>query len=268
MLGLRLGSNPQAIVTTTPRPTKLILDLVNDPRNIVTTGTTYENRANLAAGFFEYVIKKYEGTRLGLQELEAKLLTDTPGALWKREMIDASRVTKAPDLPRVVVAIDPSATSGGDEAGIIVAGRMGEDYYTLADSSVQGSPTAWATAAITAYHAHKADAIIGEGNNGGEMVETVIKQIDKSVNYRMVWASRGKATRAEPISAIHEKGHDHHVGFFPALEDELCMWKPGDKSPNRLDAKVWAMTELSEGGAVDWDTAELGKVEGFKSPWS
>lgn len=250
MMGLRLGTNPQGIVTTTPRPTQLILDLVADKKNIVTTGTTYENRANLANGFFEYVIKKYEGTRLGLQELEAKLLTDTPGALWKREMIDASRVTTFPDLTRVVVGVDPTASATGDEAGIITTGRQAEDYYTLADSSRQGSPKEWASAAVADYWRFRADCIVAEKNNGGDMVEAVIKQVDSRVNVRLVWASRGKVTRAEPISAIAEKGHDHHVGFFPKLEDELCMWLPGEASPNRLDAKVWAMTELSEGGEV------------------
>jgi phage terminase large subunit-like protein len=244
MMGLRLGTKPQGIVTTTPRPTKLILDLVNDKKNIVTTGTTYENKANLAAGFFDYVIKKYEGTRLGLQELEARLLTDNPGALWKREQVDNSRVTSHPDLIRVVVGVDPTASSGGDEAGIITVGRYNDDFYTLSDDSRQGTPQEWATAAVTAYHRHQADCIVAEKNNGGEMVEAVIKQVDKNVNVRLVWASRGKVTRAEPIAAIAEQGRDHHVGYFPALEDELCMWMPGEDSPNRLDAKVWAMTDL------------------------
>ena len=249
MLGLRLGSNPQGIVTTTPKPTKLMLDLIKDPRNIVTTGTTYENRANLAKGFFDYVITKYEGTRLGRQELNAELLTDTPGALWKREDIDKSRVLKAPEsLSRVIVGVDPSATSGGDEAGIVTCGIEGDDYYTLADDSIQGSPDTWARAAVTAYYRHRADCIVAEKNNGGEMVTSVIHQVDANVNVRLVWASRGKATRAEPIAAIAEQGRDHHVGTFASLEDELCMWLPGDTSPNRLDAKVWAMTELSETG--------------------
>lgn len=244
MMGLRLGTNPQAVVTTTPRPTKAIKDLMNDPRNVVTTGTTYENKNNLAQGYFDYVIKKYEGTRLGRQELNAELLSDNPGALWKRDMIDASRVLKAPELERVVVGVDPSATSGGDEAGIITAGKKDDDYYTLSDDSVQGSPKTWATAAVTAYHKYQANCIVAEKNNGGEMVESVIKQVDPSVPVKLVWASRGKATRAEPVSALAEQGHDHHVGSFTELEDELCTWATGDNSPNRLDAKVWAITEL------------------------
>jgi phage terminase large subunit-like protein len=247
MLGLRLGNKPQAIVTTTPKPTKLMLGLIEDKRNIVTVGSTYENRANLAPGFFDYVISKYEGTRLGRQELNAELLTDSPGALWKRDQIDASRVIRAPEtMSRVVVGVDPTASSTGDEAGIITVGHIDKDYYTLSDDSIQGSPHAWASAAVTAYYRHRADCIVAEKNNGGEMVEAVIKQVDDNVNVKLVWASHGKATRAEPIAAIAEQGHDHHVGTFAMLEDELCMWVPGDASPNRLDAKVWAMTELSD----------------------
>lgn len=181
-------------------------------------------------------------------EIMAEDVDEAPGALWTRENIEANRVSTFPDLARVVVGVDPSATSGGDEAGIITCGRSGEDFYTLGDDSVQGSPLTWATAAVTAYHKYKADLIVGEGNNGGEMIEAVIHQVDPTVNYRMVHASRGKAVRAEPIAAIAEKGHDHHVGIYPELEDELCLWVQGDASPNRLDAKVWAMTELSEMG--------------------
>lgn len=251
MLGLRLGDKPQAIVTTTPKPTKLVLDLVKDKRNIVTSGSTYENRANLAAGFFDYVISKYEGTRLGRQELNAELLTDSPGALWKRDQIDACRVLKAPEtMTRIVTAVDPTASATGSEAGVITAGRFDKDYYTFADDSRHGSPQEWASAAVTAYHRHKADVLVAEKNNGGDMVMAVIKQVDPTVNVKLVWASRGKATRAEPIAAIAEQGRDHHVGTFAALEDELCMWVPGDESPNRLDAKVWAYTELSGGGII------------------
>lgn len=247
MMGLRLGDKPQAIVTTTPRPTKLLVELTKDARNFITVGTTYENRANLASGFFDYVIKKYEGTRLGRQELNAEILTDNPGALWKRDMIDASRVVKSPELERVVVGVDPTASSGGDEAGIITAGKKGDGFYTLADNSVSGSPNTWASAAVTAYHKYQANCIVAEKNNGGEMVEAVIKQVDPNVPVRLVWASRGKETRAEPVATMAEKGNDHHVGLFPELEDELCTWQPGNKSPNRLDAKVWAITELMSG---------------------
>jgi len=191
------------------------------------------------------------------QEIMAEDIDEAPGALWTREVIENGRVMKAPDsMSKVVVGVDPSTTSGGDEAGIVTAGVYGNDYYTLSDDTLQGSPEAWAQAAITAYHRHKADCIVAEKNNGGEMVESVIRQAvinarmkDKTVGevpVRLVWASRGKAIRAEPISAIAEKGRDHHVGTFERLEDELCMWVPGEASPNRLDAKVWAMTYLSQ----------------------
>jgi hypothetical protein len=190
------------------------------------------------------------------QEIDAEDIDEAPGALWTRKIIELGRVVKAPDdLGAVVIGVDPSATSGGDEAGIVTAAISGDDYYTLADDSLQGSPEAWAQAAITAFHRHKASCIVAEKNNGGEMVESVIRQAvinaqrkDKTVGnvpVRLVWASRGKATRAEPISAIAEKGRDHHVGNFTKLEDELCMWVPGQSSPNRLDAKVWAMTYLT-----------------------
>ena len=196
------------------------------------------------------------------QEILAEDIDEAPGALWKRADIDGARLTKAPEsLTRVVVGVDPTASSGGDEAGIITAGSVGDEYYTLADDSLQGSPEQWAQAAITAYHRHKADCIVAEKNNGGEMVESVIKQAvinarlkDATIGnvpVKLVWASRGKATRAEPVSAIAENGRDHHVGTFPLLEDELCLWIPGDPSPNRLDAKVWAITELSNVGILE-----------------
>jgi len=196
------------------------------------------------------------------QEIEALDIDEAPGALWKRETIEKARLAKAPeDLTRVVVGVDPTASSTGNEAGIITAGSKGDDYYTLADDSVQGTPEVWAQAAITAYFRFRADCIVAEKNNGGEMVYSVIKQAiinarlkDPTIGnvpVKLVWASRGKATRAEPISAIAENGRDHHVGAFAALEDELCLWQPGDPSPNRLDAKVWALTELSTTGIME-----------------
>jgi hypothetical protein len=203
------------------------------------------------------------------QEILAEDVDEAPGALWKRADIEKNRVTKAPDdLSRVVVGVDPTASSTGDECGIITEGIKVDDYYLLADDSTQGSPEQWARAAITAFFRHKADCIVAEKNNGGEMVESVIKQAVinaraageniGNVPVKLVWASRGKATRAEPVSAIAEndearnrKGRDHHVGSFPILEDELCLWMPGDPSPNRLDAKVWAITELSNIGIME-----------------
>lgn len=272
MLGLRLGARPQGIVTTTPRATKLIKELVTDKRNVVTRGSTYENRVNLAKGFFDYVITKYEGTRLGRQELYAEILEDIEGALWKRDLIDRNRVLSIPipdeiDFPenempwslqnkpkqqtptidRMIVGVDPSATSTGDEAGIVTAALAYGDYWVLADDSIQASPKGWASAAITAYHKLDADLIVAESNNGGEMVLQVIKNIDPNVRVMLVHASRGKATRAEPIVALYEQNRVHHVGMFGAMEDEMCSWVPGSPSPNRLDALVWALTELSNG---------------------
>lgn len=187
-------------------------------------------------------------TRLAYeQEIMAEDKDDAPGALWTRSELESHRVTKTPDLIRIVVAIDPAASSKrtSDENGIIVAG-LGADYhgYTLGDRSLQGSPLEWAREAIAAYHTRQADRIIGEQNNGGEMVETTIRTVDANVSYMSVYASRGKAIRAEPIAALYEQGRIHHVGTFPELEDQLCQWVPGDDSPDRLDALVWAYTEL------------------------
>jgi hypothetical protein len=178
------------------------------------------------------------------QEILAEDVDSAPGALWQRGDIEAQRSLQAPALERIVVAVDPSATSTGDEAGVVTAGRAAGSFYVLADDSLQGSPLAWATAAVTAYYRAKADCIVAEANNGGEMVALTIAQVDRSVPVRLVHASRGKQTRAEPIAALYEKRQAHHVGAFPVLEDELCMWTPGDASPNRMDALVWAGSEL------------------------
>lgn len=178
------------------------------------------------------------------QEILAEDVDEAPGALWSREMIEAGRVLKSGDLDLVCVGVDPSATSTGDEAGIVTAGRRGGDFYVLADDTLQGSPEQWARAAVTAYHRSEADCIVAEKNNGGEMVASVIAQVDRSVPVRLVWASRGKQTRAQPVAVVYEQGRGHHVGAFPALEDEMCLWVPGDPSPNRMDALVWAGTYL------------------------
>lgn len=184
-------------------------------------------------------------SRVFRQEFEADFLEDNPGALWKRAWIDAWRVLKAPDLKRVVVAVDPTATASGDEAGIIAAGvdRAG-DFYVIEDASMNGTPEQWARAAVTLYHKVSADRLVAEANQGGEMVTAVLRQVDRGVSVRLVHATRGKQVRAEPVSAIYEQGRAHHVGQFRLLEDELCQWEPGGESPNRLDALVWAATEL------------------------
>jgi hypothetical protein len=177
-------------------------------------------------------------------EILAEDVDEAPGALWNRQMIESQRVIAAPDLSRVIVGVDPSATTNGDEAGIVTAGATKTKAYILSDDSIQGSPLTWATAAVTAYHKFKADLIVAESNNGGEMVAQTIAMVDKSVRVKLVHASRGKLTRAEPVAAIYERGDAHHVGSFPKLEDEMCLWLPGDASPNRMDALVWALSEL------------------------
>ena len=247
MFGLRLGHDPKCVVTTTPKPFKLIRELIAAPSTAVTIGTTYENLGNLAPAFATEVITKYEGTRLGRQELLAELLDDVPGAAWMRADIDTHRVTAAPELTRIVVGVDPSVTSKSDsaECGIIVAGLGVDGHgYVLADHSRRDTPKAWATEAVTAYHAHNADRLVAEVNNGGEMVELTVHTIDTNVSYKPVHAQKGKAARAEPIASLYEQGKVHHVGRFDELEDQQCSYIPGAESPDRLDALVWALTEL------------------------
>lgn len=248
MFGLRLGKNPQACVTTTPKPVQVIRDLLKAPTTFITRGSTYDNRANLAPSFFTQIIAKYEGTRLGRQELNAELLDDTPGALWNRAMIETLRVAKAPEMQRIVVAIDPAVTStnGSDETGLVVAGLGTDGHgYVLQDASGRYSPDAWARRAMQLYHAWQADRIVYETNQGGEMVEYTLRTMEQTLPLRGVHASKNKQARAEPISALYEQSRMHHVGAeFAQLEDQLCNWVPGDKSPDRLDALVWAFTEL------------------------
>jgi phage terminase large subunit-like protein len=252
--GLRLGQRPRTVIASTPRPTRLIREIVAREGTdvVVTRGSTYENRANLAPGFFDTVIKKYEGTRLGRQELLAEVLLDTPGALWSLETIDKARRDRAPELQRVVVAIDPAVSSheGSDETGIIVAGKDERGHgWVLEDLAGRYQPHEWAQTAIEAYHRHSADRIVAEVNQGGDMCENTIRMIDPKVPYSAVHASRGKFTRAEPIAALYEQGRVHHVGQFPRLEDQMTSFVPDiDRgkmgSPDRLDALVWALTEL------------------------
>lgn len=254
MLGLRLGDNPQAVVTTTPRPIKLIKDLVKDKNTIITRGSTYDNRPNLAPSFFNQIITKYEGTRLGRQELNAEILDDNPNALFIRSRIDELRLQVAPELRRIVVGVDPAVTSNenSDETGIVVVGMAkhedGTDHaYVLNDASLMASPDTWARRVVFNYREFKADRIIGEVNNGGDLIETILKTIDKYVSYKKVHATRGKVKRAEPIAALYEQGRVHHVGSFAKLEDQMCSYDPQDDSgdsPDRMDALVWALTEL------------------------
>lgn len=256
VFGLRLGDRPQAIITTTPRPTKLMRDLLADPLTFSTQHSTYENIGNLAENFLERVVRKYEGTRLGRQELHAHLLLDVPGALWTRETIEAAHVSKEeiPKLRRIVVALDPPVTSGesADECGMIVAGLAPDRrVFVLADLSRQGeTPLGWVLRAVTALKEFGADCLVAEVNNGGEMIETMIRQVDANVAFRAVRASRGKFTRAEPVAALYEQGRVRHCGFFARLEDQMCLMTPdfdrgrAGYSPDRVDALVWAVSSL------------------------
>ena len=250
--GLRLGAAPRQVVTTTPRPIKLIKALLADPQCAVSRVKTAANAANLAPTFLEAIVGRYRGTRLGRQELDAELLEDRPDTLFPRGLIERSRVAMAPELRRVVVAVDPPASSGphADACGIVVAG-LGADgrAYVLADRTVERMrPLDWARAAIGAYRAHEADRIVVEINQGGDLVETVLRQVEASVPVRAVRAMRGKWLRAEPVAALYEQGRVAHVGVLPALEDEMSDFGPdglsGGQSPDRVDALVWALTEL------------------------
>jgi predicted phage terminase large subunit-like protein len=251
MFGLRLGADPRGVVTTTPRSGRLLRSLITDPTVKVTRGTSFDNRANLAPAFFDAIVTRYRGTRLGRQELLAELLDDVPGALWSRDSLERGGVPVAPALARIVVAIDPAASSGetADETGIIVA-ALGEDGhgYVLDDLSGRYAPPEWARRAVAAYKSHGADRIVAEANNGGEMIEATLRVIDANVAFRAVHASRGKRVRAEPVAALYEQGRVHHVGRLTALEDQMCAFtgaRAGDgPSPDRVDALVWALTDL------------------------
>lgn len=252
-LGLRLGDRPRAVITTTPKPRPKLLELLKDDRTVLTTAHTDDN-PHLHPDVRAELYSQYGGTRLGRQELAAEVLTDVPGALWTRDRLEHNRVREAPALLRLVVAIDPSggATDGHAEVGIVAAGRGADGHgYILRDVSERLAPERWARRAVTLYHDLKADRLIAEANFGGDMVESTIKTIDPNVPVKLVTASRGKRLRAEPVSSLDEQGKIHIVGALPMLEDQLCNWQPdsGDPSPDRLDAMVWAITDLLLGGA-------------------
>lgn len=272
LFGMREG-NPRGIVTTTPRPSPLLKELLARNSTHVTRGSTWDNRENLSPVFYREVIQPLMGTRLGRQEIEAEILDDVPGALWSRGLIEENRTPRWRDeaerqaliasLRRIVVAMDPAATSseGADEMGIIVAGLREDGHgVVLEDLTERLSPDKAARRAINAYDRWQADRIVGEVNNGGEWIGQTIRLTARAmhlererpsaeVSYRAVHASRGKQARAEPIAALDEQHKIHHVGTFPALEDQMCEWQPlsGDRSPDRMDARVWAFTELMLG---------------------
>jgi phage terminase large subunit-like protein len=249
MMVLRVGVSPKSIVSTTPRPIPLIKMLAKqategDKGVIMRRWSTYRNIANLSERFIANRIKPYEGTRYGRQELEAEILEDVEGALWNLSRIDSLRVTGTPSLSRIVVGVDPPGSTGG-KCGIIVMGMYADELYQLDDMSISGLPEEWGSQVVNAYHKWEADLVVPETNFGGDMVMSTIRAIDPLVPIKPVHASRGKAIRAQPISAYTEQGKIHHVGAFADLEDELSSWVPDDpKSPNRLDAYVWAATEL------------------------
>ena len=250
--GLRLGEKPRQIVTTTPRPIALLKQLVASNGTIVDRSKTSINEAFLAAGFVTRIVEQYGNTRLGRQELDAEILDDRVDALWHRTQLDKQRLKNLPELTRIVVAVDPPVTSHAksDACGIIVAGicENGRGYVLSDETLTKASPLKWARVVVNAFHRFEADRIVAEVNQGGEMVETVVRQIDRSVAITSVRATRGKYIRAEPVAALYEQGRVFHVGALPLLEDELCDFGPGGltggKSPDRLDALVWALTDL------------------------
>ena len=246
-MALRLGIHPQALVTTTPRPTKLIRELLKAPNTFLTQGTTYENRDNLAENWYDAIISKYKGTRIGRQELNAELLEDVEGALWTLKLIEENRVDEYPELKRIVIAVDPAVTAHkkSDETGIIIAGLGIDNFgYALNDLSGIFTPNEWAKRVVFNYDKYKADRIVAEVNNGGDLVEINIRTVDKNASYKPVHASRGKTIRAEPISALYEQGRIKHVGGLPKVEDEMTTWDGSTISPNRMDALVYAFTDL------------------------
>jgi len=252
---LRLGRKPQVMVTTTPKPTKLMRHLLSNERSHVTHGSTFDNAANLATPFLEGIKKEYEGTRLGKQELYAEMLEEADGALWSTEILDACEVEQKdiPELNRIVVALDPAVTanSESDMTGIVVAGvDVNGIGYVLEDATDRYSPAEWAAKAISLYQSYSADRIVAERNQGGEMVRRTLEAEDETVPIRLVHASRGKMARAEPISALYERGRVRHVKGLDELETQMRTWEPLGSvgSPDRLDACVWALTDLMLNG--------------------
>lgn len=265
--GLRLGPHPQQVITTTPRPNPVLIALMEDPTTVITRSPTQANVANLAPGFIARMKARYGGRALGRQELDGELLLEMPGALWPNDLIEASHTTALPDLDRIIVAVDPPVTGriSSDACGIIVAGRVAAPdsenaaAIVLADWSVGGkSPRSWAERAITAYRHHNADRLVAEVNQGGDMVEEIIRQVDPDIAFRAVRATRGKVLRAEPVAALYEQGRVRHLltpqtagqtGGLAKLEDQMRAFGAerftgNTRSPDRVDALVWAITEL------------------------
>ena len=255
MFGLRLGRKPQVFITTTPKTTKLLRNIISDPKTHISKGSTFDNAANLADTFLDAVKKTYEGTRLGRQELYAEILDEASGALWNRELLFKCEVDRdeVPPLSRIVVSVDPAVTNktDSDMTGMVVAGIDQEGTaYVLEDHTDHYSPKEWAAKAIELYHEHMADRIVAERNQGGDMVRHTLQTEDENVPIKLVHASRGKMARAEPVSALYEQGKVKHVKGLNDLEDQMVQWEPLGSigSPDRLDAMVWALTDLSLNG--------------------
>ena len=259
MFGLRLGKNPQCLITTTPKPNKIIKDLVSRDDVYVTSGNTFENEANLADSALAMLKEKYEGTALGRQELYAEIIENLEGALWSNKIIDEARLPDdtEKELKNIIVAIDPAVTNNedSDETGIMVVGKdHNNEYYVLEDASGKYSPDGWARKAINCFYEWDADRIVAEVNNGGDLVERLLRGMDVNIPYRSVRATRGKMVRAEPVAALYEQRRVHHIGYFPELESQLCSYTGETKpSPDRLDALVWGISEISKSkGEVNW----------------
>jgi phage terminase large subunit-like protein len=253
--GLRLGDHPRQVVTTTPRPVPILKRLLADPKTALSHAPTSANAENLAVDFLERIVRRYAGTRLGRQELQGEMIEERADALWTRDMLERYRLAAAPPLRRIVVAIDPPASSHAraDACGLVVAGKSEAGHvYILQDATLSAvRPAQWARAAVALYHRHEADEIVAEVNQGGDMVSAVIAEADAKAPVRQVRATRGKYLRAAPVAQLYEQGRIHHVGAFPALEDEMCAFGPdgldNGRSPDRLDALVWAVTALALG---------------------
>ena len=262
MFGLRLGSDPRCIVTTTPRPIRIIRELMASKSCVVTKGSTFENKANLAPQFFQEIVNRYENTALGRQELYAEVIDEMPGALWSRELLAKSRTKEEPEFVRVVVAVDPAMAGNRNETGIVICGIDKDNKgYVIDDFSVCASPDQWAARAISAYHLYKADRIVAEVNQGGDLVERVLRTKDEDISYRRVSATKGKLARAEPIAALYEQSKVFHMKHFEKLEDQMCSYVPGDgASPDRLDALVWGLTDLmlNRKAVINYSVSDFG----------
>ncbi|HEY1630637.1 MAG TPA: terminase family protein [Rhizomicrobium sp.] len=254
LMALRLGADPRLCVTTTPRAIAPLIKLIEARDTALTHSTTADNAANLAPGFVDALEQRYGGTRLGRQELDGDLIEDNELALWRRDWIERARLRAPPSgLVRVVVAVDPPASVGGAECGIVVAGADGEgQYYVLADRSLGGlTATQWAARATSVFAEFKADRIVAEANQGGEMVMSLLRQAKSNAPVLLAHATRDKRTRATPVSALYEQGRVHHVGLMPELEDQMCQFDGKGSSPDRMDALVWALSHLSEQGGAE-----------------